>query len=294
MNVGERAFLEIVEMSHANNQEAAGDYYDEAGLLMCGKCYTPKQRRVKGPKSLGDQLILVGQRCRCAEEKYQADKKAEKHEEFLHDLKYRCDTGPVDIPQKDCRIENADAGNVNALIAAKDYIEKWDKMREQGKNIGIMFYGAVGTGKTYLAQCIANALIEKDIMAGVTSFPKILAYLQTASDDERRSAIRGLGWFELLIIDDFGTERDTSYSTEQIFSVVDARLRSGKPVIFTTNLSPETLFNPKDMAYRRIYDRIGEMCSIQIRMDGESRRQTKTKELREAALRIFGYGRVQK
>lgn len=138
---------------------------------------------------------------------------------------------------------------------------------------------------------MANALIDRNIMAGVTSFPQILNFMQTAPDDERRAIIRGFGWFELLVIDDLGAERDTSYSTEQVFSIVDARLRSGKPVIVTTNLSVQDLENSKEMAYSRIYDRILEMCPIRISVTGQSRRQTIAQERRKAALEILGYGR---
>ena len=31
----------------------------------------------------------------------------------------------------------------------------------QAENIGYLFWGGVGTGKSYLAACIANALMEK-------------------------------------------------------------------------------------------------------------------------------------
>ena len=66
--------------------------------------------------------------------------------------------------------------------------------------------------------------------------------------------------YPLLILDDFGMERQTEYALEQVFNVVDARYRSGKPLIITTNLSVAELKNPKSRDHARIYDRILEMC----------------------------------
>ena len=41
----------------------------------------------------------------------------------------------------------------------------------------------------------------------------------------------------LLILDDLGAERNTSYGKECVFDVVNRRLLSGKPMIITTNIT---------------------------------------------------------
>ena len=48
---------------------------------------------------------------------------------------------------------------------------------------------------------------------------------------------------------------------EQMFSIVDSRYRSGKPLIVTTNLKLDELKHPPDLAHARIYDRILERCA---------------------------------
>lgn len=66
--------------------------------------------------------------------------------------------------------------------------------------------------------------------------------------------------YPLLIIDDFGMERGTEYALEQIYSIVDSRYRSQKPLIVTTNLTLDEIRHPQDTAHARIYDRLLEMC----------------------------------
>ena len=105
---------------------------------------------------------------------------------------------------------------------------------------------------------------------------------------ERQKRIDRLQHYSLLVIDDLGVERDTSYSVEQVYNVVDTRARSGKPVIITTNLSLKDLENPPSLAYKRIYDRVLEMCPIKLKLAGESRRTVNAAARRDRAKEILG------
>ena len=75
-----------------------------------------------------------------------------------------------------------------------------------------------------------------------------------------------------LIIDDLGVERNSEYALENIFSVIDWRYRSGKPLIITTNLPLAQLKQEIKIEKKRIYDRILERC-IPVKIDGVSRRE---------------------
>ena len=83
--------------------------------------------------------------------------------------------------------------------------------------------------------------------------------------------------YTLLIIDDLGAERSTEFAQEQVFNIIDARYRSGKPMIITTNLTAEEIKNPQEVGYARIYDRILERC-FPIAVMGESRRRQEVKD----------------
>ena len=144
------------------------------------------------------------------------------------------------------------------------------------ENIGYLFWGGVGTGKSYLAACIANALMEKEIAVRMTNFATILGDL-AASFEGRNEYISRLCRYPLLILDDFGMERGTEYGLEQVYSVIDSRYRSGKPLIVTTNLTLDDLHNPEDTAHSRIYDRLTSMCPRSAFTGDNFRQETATK-----------------
>ena len=115
--------------------------------------------------------------------------------------------------------------------------------------------------------------------------------------DQRQNVMDKLQKYDLLVIDDLGVERDTSYSLEQVYNIIDTRSRAGKPLIVTTNLTLEDLQNPASIEYARIYDRILEMCPIRLKLIGESRRKDnaerrriKAKEIMQAANEKPAYG----
>ncbi len=171
----------------------------------------------------------------------------------------------------------------NPLISkAKTYAEKWSDMLS--KNIGLLLWGEVGTGKTYFAACIANALVENYVSVKMTNFSTILNDLFYEND--KNQYIDRLNNHSLLIIDDLGIERDTEYALEQVYNIIDARYKSNKPLIVTTNLTITEIKNPVDTAHKRIYDRVLEMC-VPVKFDGENFRQQKATEKMEVIKTIF-------
>ena len=90
---------------------------------------------------------------------------------------------------------------------------RWERIKDG--NYGLLLWGKVGTGKSYFAGCIANALMEQEVAVRMTNFSAILNDL-TASFGGRNEYIERLCRFPLLIIDDFGMERGTEYGLSLI------------------------------------------------------------------------------
>ena len=194
--------------------------------------------------------------CDCQREKRLECESAEerrRHLDTVMELKRR---GFTDLTMQEWTFAH-DNGKCPQMSKAHLYVEHWEQMREN--NYGLLLWGKVGTGKSYFAGCIANALMEQEISVRMTNFSAILNDL-TASFEGRNEYIERLCRFPLLILDDFGMERGTEYGLEQVYNVIDSRYRSRKPLIVTTNLSLTELQNPQDTAHARIYDRVLEMC----------------------------------
>lgn len=156
------------------------------------------------------------------------------------------------------------------MKVARDYVNKWSDFAS--KNAGLVLWGDVGTGKTFFAACIANALVEQNVSVKMTNFSTILNDLFAESD--KNKYLDRLNDHSLLIIDDLGIERGTEYAIEQVYNVIDTRYKSGKPLIITTNLTLDELKAPVDIPHKRIYDRVLGMC-VPVMFNGVNFRKKK-------------------
>ena len=74
---------------------------------------------------------------------------------------------------------------------------------------------------------------------------------------------------------------------ELVYSVIDTRHKSGKPMIVTTNLSGDDLKHPKDVTAERVYSRLFEMC-IPIEVKGADRRKLKLRDADKDLKELLG------
>ena len=272
----------LKEMENAANEgmKAADDYMDtETGLLMCGKCHTKKQKKIS---FLGVERV-VGCLCQCAAEEMEREREKHREEEELLHIRQMKSAGLQDSTFFEYTFANCDETHSCAKYARR-YVGHFAEFQKNGQ--GLLFWGNVGTGKTFLAGCIANALMEKNIPVLMTSFPKLLNALGGLYIGEKNEYLKSLNQYRLLIIDDLGVERDTPYVLETVYLVIDERYKSGKPFIITTNLSLEKLRNPADLEHGRIYDRIMERC-VPVAFSGKNYRTDKGRKNMENAAGIL-------
>lgn len=266
--------MKILEpVIHTANAAAAfepGDY-EQDGLRHCGKCHTPKQTR----QNLFGKEIIVGCMCACAQQMYDQKEKARiKQEEADRVMRLRS-AGIASQTFRGANFTADDGKNPTPMATLRRYAERWEDMKRE--NIGLLLYGGVGTGKSYGAACIANYLIEQYTPACMINLSTVLNSMGGFQREEKNAYINDLMRYPLLILDDFGMERQTEYALEQVFNVIDARYRSGKPLIITTNLSMAELNAPKTLEHKRIYDRIMEMCQP-VNFGNNGRRADRAKE----------------
>lgn len=245
--------------------------YMKDGHAYCKTCHERKDVEVR---NLMDMKFIFKNSCKCDRERLEKQKQREKEQE-IERLKRSCF---ISMSQWAYTFDNYKGEKDKSYIIAKNYVKEYDQMKKE--NIGLLFCGTVGSGKTYLACCIANALIEEHmIRVKIRNFAQIINDLQKSGFDlDKNEYIEALTNVSVLILDDLGIERDTSYAKEQVYNIVNSRYLKQKPTIFTTNLPYEKIQNSDDgVEYERIYSRIIEMC-IPVKVMGEDFRKRLQKE----------------
>lgn len=250
----------ILAAIEKNVPKAEEEYLGDDGFLHCGVCHCKVQHKVF---FLGKESIV---RCIC-------DCKINERKEY--EIKMRKEM--QDRARKVCfaetnmwnwTFENDNKKNKQLSDAMETYAFKFDEFLKKGQ--GLLLWGSVGTGKTYYAACIANRLIDQGYKALMTSVSKLTNQIQSTFDG-KQELIDDLNRYHLLVIDDLGIERKTEYMQEMMFNIIDARYRSGLPLIVTTNIKIDEFKNPEELACKRIYDRVLERC-FPVEMNGNSNR----------------------
>lgn len=236
-----------------------GDYVKD-GILYCGKCNTPKQERTY----LDGEEIVYPVWCECMEREEAEEKQRRKDIERSIRVAELRHMSMMDSLAAKCTFSGADKSgdNSRSITICERYVEKFPQMLAD--NRGLLLFGAVGTGKTFAAACVANALLDRSYSVVMTSLVALI--------DGADEIIRRMNEIDLLILDDLGAERSTGYGFERIYAVCDARYRCGKPVIYTSNLPLDTFKHTEDIRCARIYDRVLERC-YPVEFRGVSRRK---------------------
>lgn len=251
---------------NADVPRVESEYLGEDGFMHCSVCHDRTEYLAEIPElGIKRKVRCI---CSCIQKERDAEKEKDRQKEIYRE-RLRCfaDTNMISWT-----FANDDGKNEKITTAMKNYVKNFTEFRKDGK--GLLLHGPVGTGKTYLAACIANALIDEGYTVKMTSVSEITNQLFGLKEG-KQEFIDSLNKFSMLVIDDLGTERNTEYMLEQVFNIIDARYRSGLPFIITTNLSIDVIKKPQDIEHQRIYDRILERC-FPVEISGTSRRRQNT------------------
>ena len=270
----------LAERTKTAIKERETDYRDKDGFLVCGNCNTRKEIEVVFPWG------KIRPYCLCACEKVKQDREREEEERKQREeriQRLRTNAFP-DGSLSDCTFDRASDPNNKLILAMQRYVDNFNKFHTEGK--GLLLYGSVGTGKTFLSACTANAIIDKGIPVLMTSVSyianKLMGMLEGKNED-----IESLNTYPLLVLDDLGAERNTEFMNEVVYTIINSRYKARLPLIVTTNLTTEQLKAPTDVTMARTYSRVLEMC-FPIKVEGVDIRREKARNEYKTMSDILG------
>ena len=153
------------------DKKLAGDEYIEPadGLIHCKKCRGSRQTVVS--RFGGSGYFMPRCLCSCQQKAQEERKAMEEQRERMERIKRRKAQGLQDRYLYDDTFAN-DNGQNPVMEKAHAYVEHWKEAYRD--NTGLLLFGDVGTGKSFFAGCIANALLDRDVPVLMTNLPSIL------------------------------------------------------------------------------------------------------------------------
>lgn len=206
----------------------------------------------------------------------------------------------ANIPRRytSCTFDNFEIHNDShrhALKISKQFVKNYPV-----QDVGLLYIGPCGVGKTHLAIATVQELIkEKKARCYFIDFRDLIRKIQSTYSPD--SPLTDSDIFsqifqqEVLVLDELGAKRTTAWVEETIFYIINNRYNNQKLTIFTSNYldqEEEEEDNRESFFKRRgdsLVDRIGvrlrsrlyEMCKI-VEMEGDDYR----KKIKQASYRF--------
>jgi DNA replication protein len=123
-----------------------------------------------------------------------------------------------------------------ALQAAKNFVSE---CQQDPHNLGVLFTGPVGSGKTFLAAAIANQLMEAELKVLFLVVPDLLDELRATykSNVNEMDLLDTARTIPILILDDLGVHNYTDWTRNRLYSIINYRMNEQLPTVITSNLT---------------------------------------------------------
>lgn len=159
--------------------------------------------------------------------------------------------------------------------SVKWWLAHIDTMLEQSKGL-YLWSETKGSGKTMMLSALSNELMEQGKQVKFATSMQILNEIKASWDNDNDMTesrlLRDLENVEILVIDDFGTERTKEWIEDRFYQIINTRYIEKKLTLYSAN------YDIKNLPYDdRIGSRITER-SFNIHFPEESVRDTIAKQ----------------
>ena len=163
---------------------ADDDYRNEDGLLVCGRCGTPKEMRLS-TELLGGHTAIVPIPCECmkrAEAERRERELAAERKRKIERERTECFAGCAFF--RGCTFDADDGRTPQIAAICKGYADTFSRDDMNG----LLLWGKVGTGKSFYASAIANRVIDLGFSALQTSVQDIVTHIESVPFNDREQA----------------------------------------------------------------------------------------------------------
>ena len=257
-----------------------GDY-EKDGVLHCGYCHKPKYIL----HNLFGKVKAFPIDCDCLKECLaRIAGEHRRREELIKAENCRSHALPY-AHMRQWNFANDDGGSPVITGYAKHYAEHFAEFRPRGE--GLFLFGISGTGKTYTAVQIVNALCDKGYRCLVTSFLDIVTDLLSLNREKRQEYINDICRHDLVVFDNYGTEPTTYFSDMNVLEIVNICYDKFVPVIVATSLSPEILDKENNITRKSALTRLKERCYC-LTLANVHRKNKQAKERNDRYRKLLG------
>lgn len=162
-----------------------------------------------------------------------------------------------------------------------NFVNEFSRWEKQGKGL-YLWSRTPGSGKTFLACCLARSLMIKyDLQMRFITAPDYIDMvgekIKRARGEEDQTKV--FHECDVLVLDDIGAQSGGEWQRQEIFRLVNDRMETGKITIYTSNMSTDSL-----NVDSRTRDRIVK-ASVELQMPEESLRRKKAEMEQQQFLR---------
>lgn len=183
-----------------------------------------------------------GARCQCVEKEMRRLRREQINREFPLDL---CDFDHFSLKRYSSEVDPSLGTSPRAVMTqVLEYCQAYANHFRPGCK-SLLLMGDAGLGKTHLALAMANRILDAGYDVVYVSAQQAFAVMDSSNKEESEAWLEAMLGADLLILDDLGTEYVVPHTVSMLYQIVNTRMCSRRPTVYTTNIITQQLMNAR-------------------------------------------------